>query len=272
MAPPITQQLRAKGPQTLGHETNLARAPLWDVRERAVQLGIPNLVLYGVPFRQTAGKPLTVSDQRLFAELTTAYVRDGCPDHRRVPFSLTEAARILGHESIGGRARDLVRQSLTRLRSVTLESAARFPDGGDALLVWGLIDKALIARPRTGPGRGWAMVSEEVANLLRQGSITYLHAPTWDAIAAQDEIAGRLWSFLEAEQLAHGHRYQLFAAPVDGIAEERNMPAITELLRVHWAVRRNATARVKRACANLSSMVPRCSRQPRPPRRRSPTR
>jgi len=89
------------------------------------------------------------------------------------------------------------------------------------------MDKALIARPRTGPGRGWAMLSEEVANLLRQGSITYLHAPTWDAIAAQDEIAGRLWSFLEAEQLAQGHRYQLFAAPLNGIAEERNMPAIT---------------------------------------------
>ena len=45
-APPVTQltksrvavALGGRGSQTLGHETNLARAPLWDVRARPVQL------------------------------------------------------------------------------------------------------------------------------------------------------------------------------------------------------------------------------------------
>lgn len=161
-------------------------------------------------------------------------------------------AGILGYVSVGGSTRKQVVDSLTRLRSVTLHSAARFPGGSDNVLIWGLVDRARIRQPRTGPGRGWAMLSEEVAHLLRQGSVTYLHGPTWDAIAAQDEIAARLWSFLEAEQLAGGFRYQLFAAPLDGIVEERNMPAITELLRVNWVVRRNAAARVKRACAVIA--------------------
>lgn len=250
--PPVTLQLRQKGPQTLGHETNLARAPLWGVRERTVQLAMPNVMLYHVPFRQKAGAPLTVADQRLLAELTTAYVRDGCPKDRRVTFSLTEAARILGLDSMGGRQRQLVRQSLARLCSVTLESATRLPDGSEAVLMWGLLDKAFIRQPRTGPGRGWAMLSEELAQLLRQGSVTYLHAPTWDAIAAQDEIAGRLWSFLEAEQLGRGYRYQLFAAAPGDISEQRNMPAITELLRLDWAVRRNAAARIQRACTVIA--------------------
>src|SRR5438105_1616027 len=49
----VTQRLREKGVRTLGHETNLARAPLWSARDRPVQLSlIAPTVLYGHQFRQ----------------------------------------------------------------------------------------------------------------------------------------------------------------------------------------------------------------------------
>jgi len=254
--PPVSAALRRLGPRTLGHETNLARAPLWDARARPVQLSlVAPTVLYGQQFRQVAGARLTVTDQRLFAELTTRFVRDDCPETRRVPFSLGEAARLLGHESLGGKQRQIVKQSLARMRSVTVESALRSPDGHETVIGWGLIDRYLTTT--RGGGRGSAKLSEEVAALLRAGSVTYLHAPTWDAIAAADEIAGRLWAFLEAENLGSGWRYQLFAAAPDGIAEDRNMPAIAELLRLDWAQRKKVAWRVKQACAVICDIDPR---------------
>lgn len=256
-APPaVTARLQATGPATLGHETNLARVPLWDVRARPLQLSlIAPTVLYGRQFRQVAGAALTVADQRLYAELTTRYIREGCPASRRVAFSLGEAARALGHASLGGETRRLVRQSLVRLKGVTIESALRDPDGHEELMGWGLLD--WYRTTTRGGGRGWAALSEQIAYLIRRGSVTYLHAPTWDAIAGRDEIAGRLWSFLEAESLVTIRRYQLFASPPGTVAEERNLPAISELLRLDWAKRAEVAKRVRRALAVIADTDPR---------------
>ncbi|MDA8333144.1 MAG: hypothetical protein M0027_18420 [Candidatus Dormibacteraeota bacterium] len=248
----VAAALGGRGSQTLGHETNLARAPLWDVRPRPVQLElIAPSVLYGRQFRQVAGQPLTVADQRLFAELTTQYLREGCPADRRVKFSLGSAARLIGHESIGGETRRLVRGSLGRLRSVTVESALRAPDGHEEALLWGLLDRAFVTT--RGGGQGWVTLSEEIAQLLQAGSVTFLHAPTWDAITAADSVAGRLWTFLEAESLREPRRYSLFAGPPKGLTEERNLPAVAELLRLeHWSERWRVAQRVRQACLVLT--------------------
>src|SRR5579884_1626442 len=91
--PPVTSLLLSKGKNTVGHETNLARSPLWNLRKRAAHSDtVVSPVLYGRPFRQAAGARLTTADQQLFAHLTTMFVRAGCPDDRRVPFSLGDAA------------------------------------------------------------------------------------------------------------------------------------------------------------------------------------
>lgn len=257
----LSEALRSSGPRTLGHETNLARAPLWAARARAVQLDLLGpTVLYGREFRQVAGEALTLADQRLFAQLTTNYVRDNYPANRRVPFSLGEGARVLGHHDVGGEQRRLVQASLARLRSCTIKSAVRFVDDDGALhedvLVWGLLDSA---RTTTrGGGRGLVTLSEQVAQLLAAGSVTLLHAPTWDAIAAEDELAARLWCFLEAEDLRRGWHYQLFAGPPAQAAEERNMPAISELLRIDgWSERRRVAQRVRSICTAITDIDPR---------------
>ncbi|MHB1486930.1 MAG: hypothetical protein ACYCS7_08760 [Acidimicrobiales bacterium] len=242
--PTITSLLLSKGRNTVGHETNLARSPLWSLRKRAAHLEtVVSPVLYGRPFRRVAGSPVTTADQQLFAHITTMFVRAGCPDDRKVPFSLGDAAIALGYDALGGKQRNLVRQSLARLGSVMLESAVRHPDGHETVLGWGLIESYLIST--RGGGKGWVTISEAVRLLLREGSVTFLHAPTWNAITGEDDVAGRLWSFLESENLAKGWRYSLFPSETD---DHRMMPTISEVVMLPWASRGEVSKRVRRAC------------------------
>jgi hypothetical protein len=240
----IGKLLVAKGSQTIGHETNLTRSPIWQARSRPLESeAVVSSVLYGHPFRKIEGRPLTTSDQRLFAHLTTKYLRADCPMDRHVSFSLGEAAMALGHAELGGKQRAMVRSSLARLQSVTIESAVRHPDGHETVLGWRLIDNFLVTT--RGGGKGWIVLNEAVAVLLREGSVTFLHAPTWTAICKEDEIAGRLWSFLESENIGRGWRYPLFASGSDsGTA----LPSIAEMLIIRWAERREVAKRVRTAC------------------------
>lgn len=177
-------RLRTKGPDTVAHETNLARAPVWNARTPVAPDQLVTIsVLYGQPFQQKGGQPLTAADQRWFAELTNRWVREGCSADLRVAFSLREAAEILGYKGGGGRQLQLISSSLVRLRSATFVSALRRPDGTEKRTTWGLIDLAQAIEPRSGPGRGWAELNRHMAALLQEGSVTYLHAPlVWDSL------------------------------------------------------------------------------------------
>ena len=247
--PTITTTILAKGRSTLGHETNLARAPIWHARPRSADgETVVTPILFGHPFRKVEGRTLTTTDQRLFAHLTTSYIRIGCPASRQVPFSLGDAASAVGHEMLGGKQRSLVRASLGRLRSVTFESALRHADGNETVLGWGLIDSYLVTT--RGGGKGWVKLSEAVASLLQEGSVTFLHAPTWEAICAEDEVAGRLWSFLESENLGRGWRYSLFAPEGSMASPAPSMPPIAQVLQLSWSSRRRRVAqRVREACS-----------------------
>ena len=246
--PVITTSLLSKGKNTIGHETNLARTPIWHARPRGTSDDtVVSLFLFGHPFRKVEGRNLTTTDQRLFAHLTTVYVRSGCPDTRQVPFSLSEASDLLGYETAGGRQRALVRAALGRLRSVTFESALRHPDGHETIIGWGLIDGYLVTT--RGGGKGWVKISEPVAHLLREGSVTYLHAPTWDAIRSEDEVAGRLWSFLESERIGKGWRYPLLRGDEGTRRTSPTTLAIADVLQLNWASRpRRIAQRVREAC------------------------
>jgi hypothetical protein len=249
--PAITKILLSKGRKTIGHETNLSRSPLWNARQRsAPESTVVSPMLYGHAFRQVEGHSLTTADQRLFAYLTTAFVRAGCPADRRVPFSLGDAALALGHADLGGKQRALVRGSLARLRSVTIESAVRHPDGHETVLGWGLVDSYLVTTG--GLSTGWIVLGEPVSHLLAEGSVTFLHAPTWEAICAQDEVAGRLWSFLESENIRHGWKYAIFP-PTDGCLTTASVPSVSDVLMLHWASRRKVAQRVREACAVIAT-------------------
>jgi hypothetical protein len=263
-APPaVTQELRKNGPETLGHETNLARAPMWAARASAkpVQLALLSgpLVMHAVDFRQVEGPQLTVADQRLVAELTTRFLLEGCPVSRVVNLTLTEAAEALGYAGGPdcGEGRRAAKRSLARIRSVTFSSALsadeRFPT------IWGLIDNAdpispQGGRPRLNRDAGLVTLNKRLAQLLRDGHVTFLHYPTWDTIAREDAIAGRLWCYLEAERISTGWNYSLFSAPGDGSGDERYMPAIADLLLLDWPHRRQIAARIRRACQVIAQL------------------
>ncbi|HCG01498.1 MAG TPA: hypothetical protein DEV93_13250 [Chloroflexi bacterium] len=261
--PESTRELREKGPETLGHETNLARAPMWAARASAkpIQLALLSgpLVMHAVGFRQVEGAQLTVADQRLVAELTTRFLLDSCPSSRLVNVTLTEAATALGFEggADGGEGRRAAKKALARIRSVTFSSALSKDEGFP--VIWGLIDNAdPIApsggRPRSTRETGLVTLNKRLAQLLRDGHVTFLHYPTWDSIARQDAVAARLWCYLEAERIAIGWNYSLFASATDAVEDERYMPAIADLLLLDWPLRRQIAARIRRACAVIAEL------------------
>jgi hypothetical protein len=213
--------------------------------------------MYGKRFtiRSLEG-PLTPRDERLLADVHTRYVRAGCPPDRQVSFSLGEAARLLGHRGgLGGRNRELVKETLRRVRAVQLESTVRYPDGHEEALGWGLVD--WWRTTTRGGGRGALRLSEPVADLIRAGSVTFLHGPAWEALLERDELAARLWTFLEAESLPRLWRYSLFSAPPGHPDRERDMPALADLLRLRDPNRSRVAARIGRACAAIEAEDPR---------------
>jgi len=231
---------------------------MWAARASAkpVQLALLSgpLVMHAVDFGQVEGPQLTVADQRLVAELTTRFLNAGCLTSRQVDLTLTEAAQALGFEggADSGKARRAAKTSLARIRSVTFSSALsseeKFPT------IWGLIDNTDPISPRGGRPKatreaGYVTLNKRLAQLLRDGHVTFLHYPTWDAIAREDAIAGRLWCYLEAERISTGWNYNLFASTKDGAQDERYMPAIADMLLLDWPHRPKIAWRVRRACA-----------------------
>jgi hypothetical protein len=257
--PAVTVRLERYGRQTTTLETNVARSPIFAPPTRhGLQLALEwePVPLYGRRFtiRSLEG-PLTPRDERLLADVHTRYVHAGCPPDRLVSFSLGEAARLLGHRGIGGRNRELVKETLRRVRAIQLESTLRYPDGHEEALGWGLVD--WWRTTTRGGGRGALRLSEPIAELIRAGSVTFLHGPAWEALLERDELAARLWTFLEAEDLSRGWRYALFSAPPGQPARERDMPALTDLLRLRDPNRSRVAARIRAACAAIVTEDPR---------------
>jgi hypothetical protein len=103
----------------------------------------------------------------------------------------------------------------------------------------------------SSPAHGWAEFNRQVAELLQEGSVT--HALTWDRIRERDELASRLWCFLETEEMPTlGRRYDLFSAPPDGVPRRRSLPAVAELTGVGVSVlRRQSLDRIRQATRAL---------------------
>lgn len=243
-------------PDTVAMERTLARLPLYaQARQAVAQLTLwATGSLYGHPVRIVQGSgPMDDRAYRLLAHLIRAYAGADCPPERRVPFTLSEAARWAGYGK-GGRQLRLVRDSLLRMRATALESAIRYPDGHTESLAWGLIDRGWTT-DAVGRSGGFVTLSEELAGLIRQGSLVYLDAPTLDALGERDGMAVILWGFLEGESKAEW-RHSLFSAP-EGYppVDNRETLAIADLLRVSgWDRRRRAKDRVAKACTAIMAV------------------
>ena len=253
--PEITRRLRGLGSDTLAHETNLARAPMWypAVRGHVGQNPVTTqLWLAGYVFRQVAGPRLTALDQRVFSDLLTRWAVGGCEPSLRVTYSLGAAARAAGLVA-GGKTSAQMRQSLRRLRSVTLESGPlRLKNGSVVVEGWGLITHYhIVLGDHETPGeRGWVELDPTVAKLAEAGNVTFLSAATWSEIGAADEIAARLWVLLESEDLTSPRRFRVFG--------DDNRPgelsALADLLGIGgWGRPRKVLERIRRAADVISS-------------------
>jgi hypothetical protein len=246
-------------PDTVAMETTLARLPLWaESRQAVAQLTLWAAgSLYGYPVRIVQGAgPMDDRAYRLLAHLIDRYAEAACPPERRVPFTLSEAARWAGYGK-GGRQLRLVRDSLLRMRATALESAVRYPDGHTESLAWGLIDRGWTTDAVRASG-GFVTLSDELADLIRRGSLVYLDAPTLDALGERDGMAVILWGFLEGESRPVW-RHSLFSARQgDPPVDSRGTLAIADLLRVSgWDRRRRAKDRIVKACAAIMAVDPR---------------
>lgn len=256
------RRLVVQGPDTVALEQTLARAPLFaasTVRHGLqLELGLWRTTgsLYGQPFRVLEPRgPLTVRDALGLAHLLRRWADSGYPEDRRVRASENEAVGWFGYSTPGGRQRELLREAMGRLRATTFQSASRVEAGRSETLTWGLIDYA--RTPRTGPeGRVSVTISEPLAYLVRVGRLAYLDAPTFAALVTEDELAARLWVFLEAEELPW--RWSLYSAPEGQPPAERDTPAIADLLRISgWERRRDVARRVTQAARAVERVDPR---------------
>ena len=203
--------------------------------------------LFAEPFWKPTGPTLGAADQRWFAELTTRWLHNGCPADLRVSFGLYEALKFLGLPKDASPL-EPVRASLQRLRCCTVVSRTRRRQEPEEAVVWGLVDRASVAGTA-----GWADLSREVAEHLQRGTVVHLDASTWDRLRERDELAARLWGFLETQEMPTlGRRYELFSAPLQGSARRRSLPALAEMTGIDDDVlRRQAVERVRRAAAIL---------------------
>lgn len=253
--PEITRRLRGLGSDTLAHETNLARAPMWYPAVRGPVAENPTttqLWLAGHVFRQVAGPRLTVLDQRVFSDLLTRWALGGCEPSLRVTYSLGAAARAAGLVA-GGKTSAQMRQALRRLRSVTIESGPlRLGKGTIVVEGWGLISHYhIVLGDHETPGeRGWVELDPTVATLAEAENVTFLSAATWSEIGAADEIAARLWVLLESEDLTRPRRFRLF----EGGEQPGELSALADLLGIGgWGRQRKVVERIRRAADVISS-------------------
>jgi hypothetical protein len=246
---------------TLKVESNVARAPIFAPESGLpIQLALewPLVPYERAPFRivdlASQDGPLTIPDLAVFAHLCTRYLWSK-PDDRRVPVSLAEIARWLGHDGpIGGKQRARARASIRRLCAARFESTLRNGTELQAVINWGLLEEA--GTFLRGPGRGYATITTAMTAQLQAGQIVLLDGDAMTALLRRNPLACRLWVYLESQRLVDVQRFGIYAAPEGYPPAERRLPAIADLLRLRDR-RRRTVARIRRACVAIAEIDPR---------------
>jgi hypothetical protein len=192
-----------------------------------------------------SAQPLGVRDVLLFGDISRAYYADCMPAHRTVPLSLRGAADAMGYaRKGGGRRNELARQSLRRLYETDLVWEEWTTVDHHVQLHFRLLeslatDNTKAAVKLTGIG----------AQLVQGSVLAYLRRDTARCIVADDELAARLWMFLEGEN--HRGRtwhYRVFRAPKGGTRKHTDAPIISEILGMTgWSRRRRVAERITAA-------------------------
>jgi hypothetical protein len=259
-----SRRLISLGPRTLGQDVALVRSPIWHLVSRT--LTSDELVSPSGPLVRVAGPSLTIGDQRLFAELFTRWARAGFPSDHRVSFTIADLAHALGLER-GGKQYAIVRASLRRLTGAVFADVQ--PDGRYESETGGALLASYHTRSRPGTPSS-AVFNERSARTLLRHPMTYLDAPTWDAIMARDALAARLWVWLEGERIREEWRWSLFpdsrAPVVLGLQPPtRRTTPVAHLLTIQsWSRRRKIVERIRTAARTVVDVDRRYDLEVRP--------
>ena len=263
----VTVKMRQLGRSTRAIETHIGRIGVWyPTRSLATtQLAL----LYeprhpygpsGGEFAQVAGRALTPDHQRIWVEMMSEYLRAGRLEARAGSVPAAQLARCLGCElrrdghvpaKVDARVRRLV-HDLTRaqfrgslrvlqrgagMREFTLENTLQLVDSP----TW-----------RPGPdgfGHLYFGVPAGLAEMIHDvNELTFLNAPTWDAIRAEDELAALIWVMWESERIPpDGMTYPVFSGAAGGILDEAKRPGLAELFHLGYSERRETVRRLRKA-------------------------
>jgi len=235
------------------------RSPIWYLVSQA--LVSSSIRSDDGPLSQVQGPALTVSDQRLFAELFTRWARRGFPDDYLIAFSLRDLLGVLGL-SAGGSGAHAVRSALQRLISATFVEVSRDPADRTHIAEIGA-NLVTHYEATTRPDAPWcARLNSKTMEILLRKPLTYLDAPTWDALLQRDALAARLWVWLEGEQVTTEWRWSVFQSSHDSrVAALRprrgsnSQAPVARLLRLDtWSRRAKVLHRLRLACRILTAI------------------
>jgi hypothetical protein len=165
---------------------------------------------------------------------------------RVVRFSLNEAAAAMGYQGSGSWQRDLVRDSVGRLTAATI-TWSRVYQQGDAVVehfTWHLVDASGTTVSCHG-GVGSVRLSEETVELLKDGLMKHLKAPACRALVKADDVAARVWLFLESERMRDGFTYPLIRAESQTHSRQAFIAEVAGI--GHWESHRKIKHRITRA-------------------------
>jgi hypothetical protein len=201
---------------------------------------------------------LRVRDAVVFGEILKIFVEGRARDACNVRVTLNQLARAMGYRSAGGRQRRLALAALERL-SATKVMWREIRGGHEVRLTWRLLESYAASDPSDAAGSGTLVqISRETADLLEHGYVHYVDRQLVRRLVAADDLAARLWLFLECER----HHSDFWHHPVfrSGLREAprfRDTPVIAELTGLHrWAHPRQAAARLDRALAAIRCCDP----------------
>jgi hypothetical protein len=199
--------------------------------------------------------PLTVRDAMLLGELFRRYHWRGDPC---VPISLGEVARALGYESAGGHQRRLARASLDRLVSTTLRWEEVAKDGTRLVLTWHLVDETrMVGKGGRYAETGFVKLSQTSTELVEEGMLHYLNSDLCRQLVAVDEVAARLWMFLECESYTRPWHYSLFRSPPGRQRKTAASVIISEICGLSSSgERKRAAHRLRRAIDAIHTTDP----------------
>lgn len=241
-------------------ETNLARLSVFADASKRSRSGSQEFRRFGdylgQPFwaKEPMG-PLSMREGVVTAYLSRRYVNMGCPTDRVVPIRIGQVEKLLGHSRHGGWQTERAQQSLEKLRTTIFRGSVRFETERWERHEWGVLE-SLQSHCDSLTG---VVLDETLASLLAIRSQTYLDRQTLHTLLAKDQVAARLWMFLESERFHRLFKYGLFAAQIGHVAKPRMTPEVSMLLRIESQRRWDCERRVARASAWIARCDPRYS-------------